>query len=130
MTRAELVTYWVKSSDEDYNTMIHLYEKKDYHWALFVGHLVIEKLLKAYFIKKVNTNVPLIHDLLRLAENSGLELSKEEKLFFATVTTFNIRTRYENYKENFRKLCSKKFTDSWITEIKEYRIWIKKKLVK
>ena len=104
-------------------------KKKDYHWALFVGHLVIEKLLKAYFIKKVNTNVPLIHDLLRLAESSGLEI-KEEKLFLATVTTFNIRTRYENYKENFRKLCTKKFTELWIAEIKAYRIWIKKKLVK
>ena len=28
MTKAELLDYWVKSSDEDYNTMIHLYEKK------------------------------------------------------------------------------------------------------
>ncbi|MCG8603545.1 HEPN domain-containing protein, partial [bacterium] len=31
--------------------MEHLFEKEDYHWALYIGHLVIEKLLKAYYVK-------------------------------------------------------------------------------
>lgn len=28
----------------DYNTMLNLFKSKDYHWNLFVGHLVIEEL--------------------------------------------------------------------------------------
>ena len=59
MEKAEQIKYWADSSDRDYKTMHHLYEKKDYNWALFLGHLVIEKLLKAYFVKNVNNKPPL-----------------------------------------------------------------------
>jgi HEPN domain-containing protein len=67
MEKAEQIKYWADSSDRDYKTMHHLYEKKDYNWALFLGHLVIEKLLKAYFVKNVNNKPPFIINLLRLA---------------------------------------------------------------
>jgi len=33
--------HWITTSDKDYITMIHLYESKDYHWALFIGHIVL-----------------------------------------------------------------------------------------
>lgn len=32
--------------------MHNLYKVGEYHWALFVGHLVIEKLLKAIYVEK------------------------------------------------------------------------------
>jgi HEPN domain-containing protein len=44
MNKEELITYWINSSDRDFQAMIHLLEKGDYTWALFIGHLVIEKL--------------------------------------------------------------------------------------
>ncbi len=50
MTREELIQYWIATSDRDYQTMENLFKSKDYHWALFLGHLVIEKLLKAYYL--------------------------------------------------------------------------------
>lgn len=42
-----------------------------------MGHLVIEKLLKAIYINNVGNNAPRIHDLLRLAQKSNIELSEE-----------------------------------------------------
>ena len=47
MQRDELVQYWMETADRDHVTMQHLYESGDYNWCLFIGHLVIEKLLKA-----------------------------------------------------------------------------------
>jgi HEPN domain-containing protein len=47
MNKEELMNYWIKSADRDLKTMNHLFEKNDYTWALFIGHLIIEKLLKA-----------------------------------------------------------------------------------
>jgi HEPN domain-containing protein len=44
----KLIKYWTESSDDDFDTMIAMYESGRYNWALFVGHLMIEKLLKAY----------------------------------------------------------------------------------
>jgi len=126
----KLINYWIKSSDSDYKTMLNLFESKNYNWALFLGHIVVEKLLKGYYLKKNKTHPPLTHNLLRLAELADIELTEERKLFFATLTTFNINARYEDYKMEFNKICTKKFTTDWIEKIKTNRIWVKKMLLK
>ncbi|MBI5323856.1 MAG: HEPN domain-containing protein [Ignavibacteriae bacterium] len=117
--------HWIESSDKNFITMEHLFEANDYDWSLFMGHLVIEKLLKACFIIRKKQYPPLIHNLLRLAELSEIEMNEEQIEFFSTVTTFNLNARYDDYKENFYKLCTKEFTVTWLNKIKEYRQWIK-----
>jgi len=109
--------------------MNHLFKAKDYAWSLFIGHLVMEKLLKAYYIKIIDENYPMIHNLLRLAEKSGLSLTDEQQTFFATMTSFNINTRYDDYKKNFTKLCTKEYTEKWLNQIKENRLWMKRLLL-
>lgn len=47
----KIYNHWLDSSDTDFKAMIHLFDSEDYHWALFIGHLVIEKLLKARLVK-------------------------------------------------------------------------------
>ncbi len=126
MEKEDLVLFWINSSDRDYLTMKHLCDKKDYHWALFIGHLVIEKLLKAYYVKKVDNQLPYIHNLLRLAEKTNLRLSEEQKDLLVTVTSFNIRARYDDYKLEFYKTCTKEYSKIWINEIERFREWIKR----
>ena len=130
MNKEELISYWIESSDNDFRTMNHLFEKKDYTWALFVGHLIIEKLLKAYYVKNVDNTPPFIHNLITLSKKSRIKLSEERLEFMATVSNFNIRTRYDDYKFEFYKLCSKEFTKKWIKEITDFRKWIKEQLLK
>jgi len=130
MNKDNLLTYWIESSDRDFVTMEHLFEKKDYHWALFMGHLVIEKLLKAFYVKNIDNKPPFIHNLLRLAEKSDLELSEEKKDCLATLTAFNIRARYDDYKLEFYKTCTIEYTTKWIDEIKGLRKWIKVQLLR
>ena len=130
MNKIDLIKYWIDSSDKDFLTMNHLFQKKDYHWSLFIGHLVIEKLIKAHYVKNVDNNPPYIHNLLRLAEKSNLQLSEDQKDFVVTVTTFNISARYDDYKMDFYKTCTKKFTKKWIEEIKGFRKWIKEQHLK
>lgn len=48
MNKVKIIKYWVEGSDDDFKTMIAMLETKRYSWALFIGHLMIEKLLKAY----------------------------------------------------------------------------------
>lgn len=121
----KLVNYWVESSDEDFSTMIIMYETKRYNWSLFIGHLMIEKLLKALFVRANRTYPPYIHNLLRLAEQCSLELTEDQKLFFVTVTAFNINARYDDFKKSFQNKCTPEFTSVWIEEIKSNRQWIR-----
>ncbi|MFQ5825643.1 MAG: HEPN domain-containing protein [bacterium] len=130
MEKTDLIKYWIDSSDRDFITLGHLFEKEDYHWALFIGHLVIEKLLKAYFVKNIDNQPPPIHNLLRLGEKANLQLSEAQKDNLVTITTFNIQARYDDYKLAFYKTCTKEYTEKWINEIKGLRKWIKELLSK
>lgn len=120
--------HWVTVSDKDYKTMQHLFQSKDYHWALFIGHLVIERLLKSTIVKRKNEHAPHSHDLRRLAKLSGLQFNPEYTGWLDTITTFNLNARYDSYKQSFYKKCTYEFTADWIEKIKEIREWIKARL--
>ena len=119
------IKYWIESSDDDFDTMIAMYESKRYSWSMFVGHLMIEKLLKALYVKINSDFPPYIHNLLRLAEKCNIDLDEEQRLFFATVTAFNMNARYDDYKRSFQKTCTPDFTETWIKILKDKRSWIK-----
>ena len=126
--RQELIRYWQESADRDFATMNNLVKSKDNLWALFMGHLVVEKCLKALFVKRKKKQADYTHDLLRLARKIGLELSEEQEDWLDTITSFNINARYDNYKQQFYKLCTKEFTNKWIKRIKELRRWLTSQL--
>ncbi len=130
MEKADLLKYWIDSSDKDFIAVEHLFEKQDYHWALFIGHLVIEKMLKAYYVKNIDNHPPFTHNLLYLAEKSNLQLNETQKDDLVTITAFNVRTRYDDYKLAFYKICTKEYTDEWINKITGLRKWIKELLLK
>ncbi len=67
LDKDKLIKYLIDGSDDDFETMIAMFDSKRYNWSLFIGHLMIEKLLKAYFIKVKSDYPPFIHNLLRLA---------------------------------------------------------------
>jgi HEPN domain-containing protein len=127
MTQQEIVDFWIKTSDMNFNDMEGMFLSKHYDWALFVGHLLIEKLLKALFVKVNGKDVPVpkIHDLSILAKRAQLEINEEQKLKLSTFTEFNINTRYQNYKFDFYKRCTKEYSANQIKDIKEIRQWLK-----
>lgn len=129
INKTKLIKYWINGSDEDFETMMVMYNSKRYSWSLFIGHLMIEKLLKAYFLKVKSEHPPFIHNLLRLAEKSDLVLTDDLKKKLITVTAFNINARYDDYKMSFKNLCTPDFTDEWIEIIKEIRLWIRQLIV-
>lgn len=126
MNNIELMNYWKESSDRDYDAMIKIYESKQYTWALFIGHLVIEKLLKALYAKnnKGAPYAPKSHDLTFLASKIDLKLTDEQENLLNTITRFNIDGRYDDYKNNFYKLCNEEYTKTSIDKINNVRNWL------
>jgi HEPN domain-containing protein len=124
----KIVRHWIESSDNDFNVMLTLYRSKTYSWALFIGHIAVEKLLKAYYVKAQKTHAPFTHNLYRLAELSALELTDEYADWLYTITTFNISARYDDYKKEFYTLCTADYTKEWIDKIEQLHSWIKERL--
>ena len=68
-----------------------------------MGHLVIEKLLKALYAKN-NKNAPYApksHDLLHLAEKTELKLTDRQEDLLDTITRFNMNARYDDYGQGY-----------------------------
>ncbi len=124
----KIVKHWLDTSEEDFRTMIYLYNSKSFGWSLFLGHISIEKLLKAVYVNRLKKHAPFIHNLYRLAELSNIEMTEEQSDWLDKVTTFNLNARYDDYKREFYLLCNEDFTREWIEKIKIIRLWIKQML--
>jgi len=124
----KIVKHWVETSDDDFEAMLTLFHSMTYNWALFMGHISIEKLLKAYFVKKNQNHAPFTHNLYRLAELGELEISEEYAEWLFKITTFNLNARYDDYKKEFYTMCTVDFTKEWIEKIKILQQWIKQML--
>ena len=124
----KIVKHWLETSDDDFKTMLTLFHSKIYHWALFMGHISIEKLLKAYFVKINQNHAPFTHNLYRLAELGGLNMNEEQAEWLFKITTFNLNARYDDYKKEFYAICTAEFTKEWIEKIKILQQWIKQML--
>ena len=85
---------------------------------------MLEKILKAYFVKQYNQLPPKVHNLIRLAEMANLELTEEQKLFLDEVNDFNLAIRYPDYKFEFYKKCTKIFTNQYYKRIKDFYKWL------
>ena len=126
MNNIDLMNYWIESADEDFNVMLDLKEKNRNTYCLFFGQMVIEKLLKALYAKnnKGAPYAPKTHDLLYLAEKLNLELTEEQEVILNEITTFNLSTRYADYKRAFYNKCTDEYTKEQINKIKEVKAWL------
>lgn len=104
--------------------MQNLIKTNEYSWALFMGHLVIEKLIKALYVKKLHKHPVFLHDLLRLAKKIDVELPAGYDEWLDEITTFNLNARYDDYKQSFYKLCTPVFSKEWIDKIETIRQWL------
>lgn len=119
--------HWIVTANDDLVTMKKLFKSEVYNWALFLGHISVEKLLKALYVKVHCKHAPPIHNLYRLAELSEIDLTDEYSDWLDVITSFNINARYDDYKREFYNRCTLEYTQLWIERIKELCEWIKKK---
>ena len=127
MNSIDLMEYWFKSADEDYDTMLYMKAGKKNTWCLFMGHLVIEKLLKGLYAKNNpdDSIAPKIHNLILLSQKANLEVPTEMREKIQTINTFNISARYDDYKRTFDEKCTDDYTSEQVKNIEEVRKWLK-----
>jgi HEPN domain-containing protein len=124
VTKEEHITYWRESAQHDMESSEIIFDSGRYDWCLFIGHLALEKILKAIFVdKNDNAMPPKIHNLVRLAEILEIELSEEQKLSLDRINDFNIQTRYPDYRLEFYKRCDAAYATAHLARIKEFYQW-------
>ena len=106
-------SFWVTEAEEALRVADHLMGAGDYSYALFFGHLTIEKFLKAAYVSNHKGHAPPIHNLLRLAKLTGIKIPEDKVNEFIEISkifsTQNSSQFINGILDNvFKKLKSEK----------------------
>ncbi len=123
------IEFWKKEALRNWETALYLMAGKQHVMALFMFHLVIEKLLKAHWVKDNIDNVaPRIHDLQYLHNQTDFDLQSEDYDFLAIINQWNIDTRYPDYKEKIYSIATDTYLKQQSEKINNLKICLLEKL--
>jgi len=122
------VSYWLEGAKYDLSVANAMFRTKKYPYALFMGHLSLEKLLKALVVKHTKAHAPFSHSLPYLAEKSGVEVPEKVLVKLREFMEFHFEGRYPDANKAFYKKCTKAYASEKLKEIKEVFKWVRTKL--
>jgi HEPN domain-containing protein len=124
------VHYWIDLAEYDLEAAKVMLKGKMFLYVGFMCHQVIEKTLKGYYVYSLGITPPTIHNLLKLATDSGIYdlLSDDHKKLLGTLMPLNIQARYPTEKERILKSLSYEKCRDLIDKTKELSLWIKARL--
>ena len=124
------VQYWTEGAVYDLDVAKAMFEKEKYPYALFMGHLALEKLLKALVVRATDNHAPHTHSLPLLAEKTGLKMTQNTVKALARFMEFHFEARYPDDQKKFYRKCTKIFTNRNLQKMNEVFLWLKKQYVK
>ena len=119
---------WLDTAENDWDVAKNLFKLKNYAYSLFFCHLTVEKILKALVVQNTGRHAPPIHELNKLAKLAGLKPTSVQKQHLETLTTFNIKARYDDIKQSFYKQATKDFAKKHMKITEEISAWLKANL--
>ena len=120
---------WLERVDYDLQTADAMLRTGRYIYAVFMCQQAVEKVMKA-FINNTGSQVLPIHNLRRLAENSGLisELDEEKLIKLDFLSQYYISARYKEDITELSKGITKEFSTDILVFTKGMIKWIIQKM--
>ncbi len=122
------VTYWVEGAQYDIGVAKSLFQKRKYPYALFFGHLALEKLLKALVVRNTKKHAPYTHSLPLLASKLNLTIPDKTEKQLLRFMEFYLEARYPEEQRVYYKKCTKEFAQQNLKDIKKVFKWLKEQL--
>ncbi|MBK5285465.1 MAG: HEPN domain-containing protein [Bacteroidia bacterium] len=129
MSKQKQIDYWTQSAKKDFETMQYLIKGKKFVHALFFGHLYLEKIAKAVWIKSNNENYPpKIHNILSVLQQAKVSLEEKHQLFLLKLNQYQVEGRYPEDIEKLYKITDRKLVAEYVVTIKDIAKCLQKKL--
>lgn len=124
------VKYWSETSDYDLDTADAMFRTGRWLYVGYMCHQSIEKIFKAYWCSTRKEDPPYTHNLIHLAQNSGLTkwLDDDSRNFINTIMPLNIEARYPSYKKAIADAMTEERCQAILTKTKTLQQWVKTKL--
>ena len=129
MTKEQHIEHWLKSSEDDEKTMNFLFKDGQFTDCLFFGHLYIEKICKALWIKNNNGNTPpFIHNLVKLIDGIDTCFSEKDIAFLVKLNEYQLSGRYQDSTYSLKAQTTKEFTENSLNYIKQIAACLQKQV--
>jgi HEPN domain-containing protein len=119
---------WVAMSDYDLETAQALFTSGRYLYVVFMCHLALEKILKAYFVASKQKFPPRTHDLIYLVKESNIELPQSYLDFVGMINNVSVPTRYPEDIQRIITQYSQEVAQNYLQKTKEVIAWLKQHL--
>ncbi len=130
MDIADKIQYWIEIALDDLDSARIMLNNKKYLQSGFYCHQAVEKAMKGYYLYTMNDDPPYTHNLLRLAEVSGLNdaLSEEWRGHVDMLMPLNIEARYPDEKRELLKRLDARKADAIYNRTGELIEWIRQSM--
>ena len=129
LTKEQHIAHWLNTSKDDETTMHALFETGRFTHSLFFGHLYIEKIYKALWIKNNSGNTPpYIHNLMKILDGIDTGLTIDDIGFMNKLSEYQLSGRYPDYTYALKQKTTKEFTVYCIEKIKSISECLQKKI--
>lgn len=129
MSKKKIIEYWYNMALRDWESVQILFKGKQFIHALFFAHLVIEKLLKAHWIKdNTEDGPPRTHDLEHIYSQTDLEFTSKQTDLIRVMNAWNLEGRYQDYKDKFYKTSTFEYTKTKLKEAEDMKVWLESEL--
>ena len=127
MDKNEHIAYWLKIAEKDSDMMKYLIDGGKHVHALFFGHLYLEKIAKAIWVKNNMANTPpKTHNLLKIIKEAQLDLPDEDQTFLLKLNQYQVESRYPEDIDKLYKITDKKLTEEYFAKIATIDICLRK----
>jgi HEPN domain-containing protein len=125
MNKTDYINYWKRTAADSWLSTQTLFEGTRYVESVFWAHLTLEKLFKAHWVKDNSTNIaPRIHNLIRLLEETSLDLDLTQKRFLLEMNTYQMDSRYPDYVFSIETVCTLENTERILLEVENLQTWL------
>jgi HEPN domain-containing protein len=119
------IYYWIDGAENDIVTAeILIRERRSLH-GWFFCHLVIEKALKAHYVKVFGEVATRSHNLNYLSEKTGLELDDATQIFLGILMKYQLQGCYPDYSPVIPEQIR---VNEYFNKTKDLLQWLKGKL--
>ena len=119
------IEYWISNAEDDILTANLLIKEKRFLHGLFFCHLVVEKALKANFVKNNKDFAPRSHNLFYLSEKGNISFSEEKQIFLGILMKYQLQGRYPDYNPH---IPNESKVNEYLEMTKSLLLWLKEKL--
>ncbi len=115
---------WTDQARYDLETARAMFDSGRYLYVLFCCQQAVEKMLKAIIAERTKGLPPRIHQLMRLAEAAGLEVSGERAEFLRELSSYYIQTRCPEEIKDLASQAKKEGTQRVMDRTEEVFQWL------